>query len=321
MSPTRKLMAALSRELERPNHGSNGNAAKANRKKPKTGPGLRTSAAFKASIPDFVPMNVDPQHAEFKIITAFQKSVTLLHRTPVDPVAVALDFPGDSSCSRTIVTGSLTFGTSGERSNARAAHAARAARVAPVPLVPSWLLVPDERRKIKTKRQRIGSPTTGPKRPKSVRAARPITRPIRETKMFENVEFERGIWFLCIVLQCAAQLEQIWFQIWGPVETLTLEPRGGVTIILSIKYHQISISILFGWNMIGMLMEFDPICASCYPLSSKQLVAHKNYSANLSIERYPKYLYVILRASAGLFVSAVSQCHSLCLCLSSKDIP
>jgi hypothetical protein len=71
--------------------------------------------------------------------------------------------------------------------------------------------------------------------------------------MFEHVEFEPGIWFLCIV-QCA-QLEQIWFQIWGPVETLTLEPSGGVTIILSIKYHQISISILFGWNM----ME-------CYPI-------------------------------------------------------
>jgi len=62
--------------------------------------------------------------------------------------------------------------------------------------------------------------------------------------MFENVEFERGIWFLCIVLQCAAQLEQIWFQIWGPVETLTLEPRGGVTIIF--------LSTLFGWNMIGI---------------------------------------------------------------------
>mmetsp|Transcript_88727 Transcript_88727/g.141268 ORF Transcript_88727/g.141268 Transcript_88727/m.141268 type:complete len:218 (-) Transcript_88727:4-657(-) len=215
MSPTRKLMAALSRELERPNHGSNGKAAKANRKKPKTAPGLRTSAAFKASIPAFVPMNVDPQHAEFKIITAFQKSVILLHRTvaPVDPVAVASD-PGDS-CSRTIVTGSLIFGA-GEQSNARAARAAHA-RVAPVPLVPSWLLVPDERRKIKTKRQRIGSPTNGPKRPKSVRAARPITRPMRETMMFEKVEFERGIWFLCIVLQCAAQLEQIWFQIWGPV--------------------------------------------------------------------------------------------------------
>lgn len=44
-------------------------------------------------------------------------------------------------------------------------------------------------------------------------------------------------------------------------------------------------------------------------------------SQQISASKDIKSTYVILRASAGLFVSAVSQCHSLCLCLSSKDIP
>lgn len=77
ISPTTQLVAALAMDVDCPSQGKSGKVANAKRKKPKTGPAFSMPAVCKASMPAFVAMNADPQQAEFKIMTAFQKTIPL----------------------------------------------------------------------------------------------------------------------------------------------------------------------------------------------------------------------------------------------------